>query len=90
VRSEWKLVPNPAYAGKTARILKAACHDGSPCIDIRCRCGVTLHQHESRTATIPDDAEVATRCVRCRRLLVFPPGYFVSAFAQLRADGWIE
>jgi hypothetical protein len=89
-RQQWALVPNPNYAGKTPRPLQAVCHDGSPCVDIRCRCGYTLHQHESQTAQIPADAEVASRCLGCGELLVFPAGWFAEAFARMRADGWIE
>jgi len=88
--SDWVLVDNPAYSATTPRILRAACHDGSPCVDIRCRCGYVLHQHESRTQAIPVDAEIATRCLACDRPLVFPPGWFHAAFQRLRDEGWIE
>jgi ribosomal protein S27E len=68
----------------------AECHDRTPFLTIRCRCGYELHQHESRVAAIPDDAEIASRCLGCGELLVFPPGYFKEAFAELRREGWIE
>ena len=87
---DWVLVDNPSYGGKAPRILKADCHDGTPCVDIRCSCGYTLHQHESRTKDLPVDAEIACSCLGCGELLVFPPGWFHEAFAQMRADGWIE
>jgi ribosomal protein S27E len=80
---------NPNYAGKTPRPLKVECHDGTPFVTIRCRCGYTLHLHESQTADIPADAEVASRCHSCGEPLVFPAGWFAEAFAQMREDGWI-
>jgi hypothetical protein len=88
--ADWVLVDNPSYGGAAPRPLKAACHDGSPCIDIRCGCGEVWHQHESRVKAIPRDAEVASPCPSCGRLLVFPPGFFAEAFAKLREDGWVE
>jgi hypothetical protein len=88
--SDWVLEENPAYAGQTPRILKAACHDGTPFITIRCDCGEELHQHESQTKDIPAGTETGTRCFGCRKLLVFPPGFFADAFQRLRDDGWIE
>jgi len=87
--TQWLLVPNPGYAGKTPRSLEAVCHDGTPFVTIRCRCGYELHQHESRTAKIPDDAVVASRCLGCGEILMFPPGWFADAFAQLRREGWV-
>lgn len=88
-RTKFELVPNPGYQDRTPTPLKAECHDGSPFITIQCSCGYQMHQHESRVAHIPVDAEIASHCPRCRRLLVFDPGFFSRAFAQLRADGWV-
>lgn len=85
---QWVLRPNPAYTG-APRILEALCHDKSPFITISCRCGGQLHQHESQTAAIPDDTEVASNCPECGALLVFPAGWFSQAFATLRREGWI-
>ena len=86
----WELVENAAFAGMEPRIMVAACHDRSPFITIRCRCGCELHQHETRVSSFPDDAELASRCLGCGELLVFPPGFFREAFAGMRRDGWIE
>jgi hypothetical protein len=89
--SDWVVGDNPAYGGMTPRPLKPACHDGSPCIDIICTsCGGTLHQHESRTKSLPLDAEVGCPCPYCHEVLVFPPGFFAEAFTKLREDGWVE
>lgn len=85
----WELVENPSYAGREPTPMRAACHDGSPFISIRCDCGALGHQHESRTELIPDTVAVAMRCLECGELLEFPPGYFTTAFARLRAEGWI-
>jgi len=88
--TQWVLRPNPAYAGKTPRVMKAECHDGSPFVTISCRCGYELHQHESVTSQIPDDVVIASKCLGCGATLTFPPGWFTKAFAELRAEGWIE
>jgi hypothetical protein len=85
---EWVLVENPAYAGMSPRPMIATCHDGSPFVTIRCRCGSEFHQHESRVAHVPADAEIASRCFGCGELLVFPPGWFAAVFDQLRSEGW--
>ena len=83
------LVANPSYAGKTPTPMKAVCHDGSPFVTIQCSCGYQLHQHESRVAEIPPDAEIASRCLGCGELLVFPPGFFAEAFKKMRDEGWL-
>jgi ribosomal protein S27E len=88
--SEWVILENPAFAGRKPTILQAACHDRSPFVTIRCRCGYELHQHESRVAMAPAGAEIAMRCLGCGELLLFPPGFFAGAFATLRQEGWIE
>jgi hypothetical protein len=87
--SDWALIPNPAYAGQTPRIVEAVCHDRSPFVTVRCSCGSDMHLHESQTDGIPPDAELATTCRTCAQTLVFPPGYFRAAFQRLRAEGWI-
>lgn len=89
-RTDWKLIDNPDYGGRAPTPLKAACHDGSPFITIKCNhCGEGMHHHETSVAHVPADAEIASRCPTCSRLLVFPPGFFADAFAQLRAEGWV-
>jgi ribosomal protein S27E len=89
-RGGWRLEDNPAYAGREPTPLKAKCHDGSPFLTIRCgTCGGEMHQHESVTAGIPRDAEIASPCKECGELLVFPPGWFHEAFAELRRLGWV-
>jgi hypothetical protein len=90
LEADWALIENPGYAGKTPRIMHAECHDGTPFVTIQCRCGNEMHQHESRVAGAPPDAEVGMPCLGCGELLIFPPGWFAEAFAQMRADGWIE
>lgn len=44
----WVFIDNPAFAGQAPRPLKAACHDGSPFLTIRCDCGTDMHLHESQ------------------------------------------
>lgn len=85
----WELITNPKYAGKAPRIMEALCHDGTPFITIRCSCDTEMHLHESQIADAPADAEIAAPCKTCREPVIFPPGYFANAFAQLRAEGWI-
>jgi ribosomal protein S27E len=87
--SDWVLAPNPVYAGKTPRILEAACHDRTPFLTIRCSCGNELHVHESQIEAIAAATEIAVRCISCGNPLVFPPGYLAAAFQQLRDEGWI-
>lgn len=55
-----------------------------------CSCNEAMHLHESQTKSIPDDMEIAALCKGCGEPLVFPPGAFTKAFAQLRAEGWLE
>jgi hypothetical protein len=88
--TEWVLLDNPAFEGKTPRVLVAQCHDRTPFITIVCNCGGEMHLHESQTDPIPEDAEIAAPCKTCGKPLVFPPGYFASAFQTMRDDGWIE
>jgi hypothetical protein len=85
----WELRPNPEYVGEP-RPIKAVCHDGSPFLTVVCGCGEPQHFHESQLEQVPGHAEIASRCRGCPQLLVFPPGWFQSAFAQMRSDGWIE
>ena len=87
--SEWELQPNPAYTGKP-RILQAKCHDRTPFLTVVHGCGYELHFHEGQLAGMPKGAEIASRCHRCGEVMVFPPGHFQDAFAQMREDGWIE
>lgn len=88
--SAWSVLPNPAYAGRTPTPLKAVCHDGTPFVTVGCRCGASMHLHESQTVGIPDGYELASPCRRCGRALVFPAGFFERAFQQLREEGWVE
>jgi hypothetical protein len=85
------LRPNPAYAGREPSPQRAICHDGTPFITVFCRhCGEGLHMHESSLLNVPAEAEVESRCPSCRRTLLFEPGFFAAAFAQLREQGWVE
>lgn len=86
----FELIPNPAYEGKTPRKLVTTCHDRSPFITIRCQCGYELHMHETQITHAPSDAEIVSRCHKCNKLLIFPPGLFKKAFRELRDDGWIN
>lgn len=86
----WTLVDNPAFAGQKPRVLKAACHDGSPFLTIRCECGGEMHLHETQITVVPADAAIATHCKSCGGPLVFPPGELAGAFTQMREAGWIE
>jgi hypothetical protein len=88
--SDWRLVENPAYAGKTPTPMTATCHDGTPFLTVQCACGEPMHLHESQIEPLPPEAEIATHCKGCGVLLSFPPGHFQAAFAQLRAEGWLE
>ena len=86
----WTWVDNPAYAGKEPTLLEANCHDGSPFATITCDgCASDLHVHESQIAAA-DQSTIGARCPHCRRVLVFNPGEMESAFAEMRARGWIR
>lgn len=86
----WVFIDNPAFAGQAPRPLKAACHDGSPFLTIRCDCGTEMHLHETQVAATPSAARVGTICKGCGRLLRFAPGELAGAFARMRELGWIE
>lgn len=85
---DWVLMENPSWEGRNPTPMRPACHDGSPFLTILCSCGEAHHQHESRVGHIPDDTEIASRCQGCGRTMVFPPGFFKRAFAEMRAAGW--
>lgn len=85
----WAFVDNPAFAGQAPRPLRAACHDGSPFVTIRCDCGTEMHLHETQLRDDQLVVAIATYCKGCGRLLRFAPGELAGAFAQMRADGWI-
>jgi hypothetical protein len=87
----WEIVENPAFAGQEPHALgRATCHDGSPFITIACSCGFDMHLHETQIAAVPAGTVIATACKGCGDLLTFAPGQLEDAFAQMRADGWIE
>jgi hypothetical protein len=86
----WEIVDNPAYAGQTPRRLRAACHDRSPFLTIRCDCGFDMHLHETQLRSLPADAVIGMPCKGCRELLTFTPGHLQGAFARMRDAGWIE
>lgn len=86
----FELIPNPGYEGQTPRILRAACHDRTPFITVRCECGSDMHLHESQTSVVPADDAVISRCLACGRMIVVQSSRFVEAFKQLREEGWIE
>jgi hypothetical protein len=87
--SKWVWQENPAYAGRTPTVLKAACHDGSPFITISCWCGWDMHVHETQLAKLPAKIEIHARCKGCYEFLTIPPGWLPGAFADLRLRGWI-
>ena len=87
----WIIRENPAYKGVTPRKLTPACHDRSPMVDIECSfCGDMNHLHESQLDLPQEITELALRCARCGLPNVGSVEMFRDAFAQLRADGWIE
>ncbi len=71
--------------------MQAACHDGTPLITVKCRCGRKSHLHESQIDSAKGEgATIATRCNACQRLMLFEPGQLEKAFQQMRDEGWIE
>jgi len=85
----WELRANPNYTGAPV-ILRAVCHDRTPFLTVVHDCGFELHFHEGQLAAVPPEVELASACKGCGELMVFPPGHFQAAFAQMREDGWIE
>lgn len=86
----FELIPNPGFEGLEPRILRAACHDRTPFLTFRCECDADMHLHESQTSLVPAGDFVATRCRECGRMIVVISERIIEAFAQMRADGWIE
>jgi hypothetical protein len=87
--SSWEWADNPAYAGRTPVPLEADCHDKSPFITIVCGCGGEMHVHETQVARVEPSQGVLAPCKSCDRPLVFEPGWFAFAFADLRRRGWL-
>jgi hypothetical protein len=84
----WLWAENPAYAGRTPARLEPACHDRSPLVTIVCGCGAEMHMHETQVAG-QELAVVVSLCKGCGGELVFEPGWFAFAFADLRRRGWL-
>ena len=83
-----KLVPNPAYAGMTPRILEVDCHDRTPFLTIECgECSAQMHVHESQVEGIR--GQIMSRCQTCADPMLFGPGFFERAFQALRDEGWV-
>lgn len=71
----------PEMLAKAARgDLSPACHDRTPCIDIRCSCGATGHLHLSQIENAPEDSELAMRCYDCRQPVL--PGLSVGTVCR--------
>jgi hypothetical protein len=87
----WKLVDNPAWAGKRpeAPLERSDCHDNSHFLTVQCQCGDYLHMHETQLAAVPAGTGMVSRCTGCHRPLIFKPGFFAGAFAEMRRGGWI-
>lgn len=87
----WVFIENPALGGMKPRILKPACHDQTPMIDVECSyCKATNHIHESQIEGAPDDAELAMRCSNCRLPSIGMVYEMRAGFAKMRKDGWYE
>lgn len=88
--SRWATIQNPGYEGEP-RIVKAVCHDRSPLLTIRCPwCQKDGHVHESQVAGVHPELIVEARCVQCGNVSEVEMKFLQQAFAEMRADGWIE
>jgi len=85
----WLWLENESYAGKAPRKLRAACHDGSAFVTIRCGCNYESHIHESELARVSAFEGDVTRCRNCRDILQFNANELQGFFADLRRRGWI-
>jgi hypothetical protein len=85
-----EILANPAFAGRKPTILKAQCHDGPPFIDYACLCGARNHLHESQIAGAEDGDVVLFGCHACGEREPIAAEFVRKAFADMRAEGWIE
>lgn len=86
---EYEIVDNPDFAGRQPRLLEASCHDGSPFVTFRCRCGELGHIHESQIQAAPRGSLVVVRCAECEQSGDIRIEDIRQAFWEMRADGWI-
>lgn len=87
----FEIIPNPAYAGKEPTLIKAACHDGTPCLTVAPGCGHESHLHESQIelAAAAGAESLMVRCTACSIVDVMDVQQIREAFKQMRDDGWI-
>lgn len=85
----WLWLENESYAGQTPRKLRAACHDGSAFVTIRCGCTFESHIHESQLGVLSRFDGMLMVCLGCRDVLQFNAGELQGFFADLRRRGWI-
>lgn len=85
----WDIVENPSYDGMIPKKLgKSLCHDGSPFLTVECPCGEQMHMHESAVLGYDHDT-IGSCCRACGNLMMFEPGTFSTAFAEMRRRGWL-
>lgn len=87
----WVVTRNPHFAGMEPRILRPACHDLTPMIDVYCSfCRAMNHIHESQIEGAPQNAELAMNCAGCGLPNVTTVALVRASFADMRREGWYE
>jgi hypothetical protein len=87
--TDWKLVPNPAWAGvEPVQLTGSECHDRSHFVTVQCACGEQMHMHQTQWQHAGDQA-IGSRCHGCGELMLFEPGFFDRSLDAMRDRGWI-